>query len=173
MKSLILMCILSFGFSVNVYIVPHSHNDAGWLETVDFYYSANCNKTLNNMFTLLSEHDSVKFCWSEVVFLQMWLKEHPEKKPLMEEFIRSGRFEIIGGGWVQNDEALMDFELLIRQMRSGLDYLSETLSVENVKIAWQLDTFGHSSLNAAVWERMGFNTLVFARIDEIYKANFI
>ena len=90
-----------------VFVVPHSHNDVGWLVTIDECYIRYCKHILNNVFDLLNSRPTLKFCWSEMVFLSMWLEEYPEKKTILADLIQQNRFEIIGGGWVQNDEALL------------------------------------------------------------------
>ena len=166
-----LICILATVQSAvtKVFVVPHSHNDAGWLVDVQQSYSKYCRFTLDNIFMILEKVPSFKFCWSEMIFLSMWLEENPSQKEKLKEYIKAGRFEIVGGGWVQNDEALPDFELVIRQMETGFDYLKQELGVNKVKIGWQLDPFGHSSLTASLWEKMGFDVMVVARIDEFLK----
>ena len=159
--------------SIEVFIVPHSHNDPGWNESIDWYYTNFTRDILNNVITLLKENPLFKFSWAETIFLSMWLKENPDQKSLLKSFITQKRFEIVGGGWVQNDEALVDFELVIRQMELGHSYLKEELNVTNIKIGWQIDPFGHSSLTPALFEKMGFEALVMSRIDARYLVAFI
>jgi alpha-mannosidase len=121
------------------------------------------------MMKMLKTIPSLKYCWSEIVFLKWWLEEYPENIPILKDLIKSKRFEIVGGGWVQNDDALPDFELTLRQMETGLEYINKTLGVSQVNIGWQLDPFGHSSMIPVLWEKMGFEALVVARIDYQYK----
>ena len=64
-----------------------------------------------------------------------------------------------------NDEALTDFEGVTRQMVAGHRFFNATLGVDTIKVAWQLDPFGHSSLTPALFERMGFEYLVMSRIS--------
>ena len=58
-------------------------------------------------------------------------------------------------------------------MELGFKYLKEELGLDRVKVGWQLDPFGHSSLTAALWERMGFESVVFARLTENDRVFFI
>ena len=155
--------------SLNIFMVPHSHIDTGWLKTVDNYYNDSALNILQNMLQLFEEFPDFKFVWSEAVFLQRFLSEFPESIPRLKQLIAEGRLEIVGGGWVMNDEALVDFEVVTRQMVAGHRFFKNVLGVTNITTAWQLDPFGHSSLTPALFEKMGFKYLVISRIHRDYK----
>ena len=159
--------------SLNVFLVPHTHIDAGWIDTPDHYYSIYASPILNNIIRLLDEFPRCKFVWSEAVFLHRFLSEFPASIPKLKQFIAEGRLEIVGGGWVMNDEALVDFEGVTRQIIAGHRFFKEALGVENITVAWQLDSFGHSSLTPALFEKMGFKYLVMSRIHGEYKVQYI
>ena len=158
--------------SLNIHIVPHTHIDAGWVVTPDRYYIEYASPILTNLMTLLCEFPDFKFVWSEAIFLKRFLSEYPKYIPWIKRFIESGRFEIVGGGWIMNDEALVDFEGVTRQMTAGHRFFKDVLGVENITVAWQLDPFGHSSLTPALFEKMGFEYLVMSRIHGDYKVTF-
>ena len=170
---LFITLFLSAVCRIKVFIILHSHCDVGWLKTVDKYYEEQTRSILENMIKLLSDDPELKFSWSEISFLSKYLSEFPEQKPVLSDLIRSGRLKIVGGGWAQHDEALPDFDLILRQMQAGFTYLRENLNVTKVKVAWQLDPFGHSSLTAALMSKMGFETLVFSRIEDNHRVSFM
>ena len=155
--------------SINIFIVPHSHIDTGWLKTVDQYYEDHACKILKNMLSLLNDYPESKFVWSEAVFLHRFLLDFPHAIPRLKYYLSSGRLEIVGGGWVMHDESLVDFEAATRQILAGHRFFRNTLGVSNITVAWQLDPFGHSSLTPALFEQMGFKHLVMARIHDDYK----
>ena len=120
-------------YALEVFIVPHSHNDVGWLKTVDQYYESKTRDILNNLYDILQSDPVMKFCWAESAYLSMWLTEYPEKKQGIKKLINEGRLEIIGGGWTQNDEAMPDFELVVRQMEDGYNFLRKELNITKIK----------------------------------------
>lgn len=161
--------LLSVVCATNVYFVPHSHIDVGWIDITSYYYTEHGLKIMNTMLQLLEENETRKFCWSEAFFIEQWLRDYPEIKPRLRKLVEEGRLEIAGGGWVMNDEALTDFESVARQIEAGHNYLRTELGAGPIKVAWQLDPFGHSTLTPALYQKLGFEYLVMSRIDGTYR----
>jgi hypothetical protein len=46
--------------------MPHSHNDPGWLKTVEGYFATATKNILNNIVNKLTLHTNMTFIWSEV-----------------------------------------------------------------------------------------------------------
>jgi alpha-mannosidase len=155
--------------SSKVFFVPHSHIDVGWINVANYYYTEHCSKILSTVIQLLEEDPRRKFAWSESYWISEYIKEHPDSKARLKNLIDSGQIEIVGGGWVQHDEALTDFESIAKQFEHGHSFLKEEFNISSPTVAWQLDPFGHSSLTPAILEKFGFKNLVMGRIDASYK----
>lgn len=49
-----------------LFVVPHSHCDPGWLKPFDNYYNNYVRFILGNVITLLKENPDRRFVWSEM-----------------------------------------------------------------------------------------------------------
>ena len=68
--------IETFGRSLlKVILMPHSHNDPGWVKTLDTYYQGQTKKILNVIVDNLHGHPKRKFVWAETIFLNMWFND--------------------------------------------------------------------------------------------------
>ena len=155
---LFLFVILSFkNISCNeqivVHVVPHSHDDAGWLWTFDEYYygrnnSEKCVKcVLDSTLNSLLINENRTFVEVEIAFFSKWYNVlSEERKSLVKALVKSGRWEFANGGWVMHDEATTYYQHLLDNMRLGLQFLRSEFNI-TVETSWFIDPFGHSAAN--------------------------
>ncbi|EFA80357.1 alpha-mannosidase [Heterostelium album PN500] len=148
------------GQGVTVLFIPHSHCDPGWLSTFNEYFEQQVIDILNNVVQLLVQDSTRTFVWSEI----WWDIADELTKVRVKLLISNGQLEFIGGGWVQNDEAVAQMDDVIDQITEGLQWLKRTLNV-NVEYGWQIDPFGHSSLTPMILSRAQFKGIIGNRIN--------
>ena len=88
--------------------MPHSHNDPGWVKTLDVYYQGQTKIILNTIVDSLTGHPNRKFIWAETIFLNMWFDDESvsaSRKANFKELLKNGQIEIVTGGWVMTEEA--------------------------------------------------------------------
>ena len=58
--------------SLNVHLICHSHDDVGWLSTVDQYYTEQVQYIIDSVISALGENPERKFIYVEQAFFQRW-----------------------------------------------------------------------------------------------------
>ncbi|XP_019447419.1 PREDICTED: alpha-mannosidase At3g26720-like isoform X8 [Lupinus angustifolius] len=159
---------------INVHLVPHSHDDVGWLKTVDQYYVGSNNSirgacvqnVLDSVISALLEDKNRKFIYVEMAFFQRWWRQQSKaKKTKVKELVDSGQLEFINGGMCMHDEATPHYIDLIDQTTLGHQFIKEEFG-KTPRVGWQIDPFGHSAVQAyLLGAELGFDSLFFARID--------
>ena len=119
-----------------IHVVCHTHDDPGWLWTLDDYYmgtdhcKVSVKRILDNMVVSLSNKKDRKFSYVEMSFFKRWYDKQTEQiKQKVKDFIKEGRLEIINGGWVMHDEAGSYYKHSIDNMRLGLKFLKEEFNI--------------------------------------------
>ncbi|GFS34385.1 glycosyl hydrolase family 38 protein [Actinidia rufa] len=159
---------------INVHLVPHSHDDVGWLKTVDQYYvgannsirGACVQNVLDSVISALLEDKNRKFVYVEVAFFQRWWRQQSEiLKIKVKQLVNSGQLEFINGGMCMHDEATPHYIDLIDQTTLGHQFIKKEFG-QKPRVGWQIDPFGHSAVQAyLLGAELGFDSLFFARID--------
>ncbi|XP_047310058.1 alpha-mannosidase At3g26720-like [Impatiens glandulifera] len=159
---------------INVHLVPHSHDDVGWLKTVDQYYTGSNNSirgacvqnVLDSTISALLEDKNRKFIYVEMAFFQRWWRQQSETlKTKVKELVKSGQLEFINGAMCMHDEATTHYIDLIDQTTLGHQFIEKEFG-QRPRVGWQIDPFGHSAVQAyLLGAELGFDSLFFARID--------
>ncbi|XP_076073575.1 lysosomal alpha-mannosidase-like [Mytilus galloprovincialis] len=160
---------------LNVHLVPHTHDDVGWLKTVDQYFYGEKNNIqragvqyiLDSVVQELLQDPSKRFIYVEIAFFARWLNEQNDiMRHAVKGLVNSGRLEFILGGWCMNDEATTHYNAIIDQHALGFEFLRQNFGeCGRPRVAWQIDPFGHSREQASLFAQMGFDGLFFGRAD--------
>uniref|UniRef100_A0A674HCC0 Lysosomal alpha-mannosidase n=1 Tax=Taeniopygia guttata TaxID=59729 RepID=A0A674HCC0_TAEGU len=147
---------------LNVHLVPHSHDDVGWLKTVDQYYYGGAAEPgpargvqyiLDSVVAQLATNPSRRFVYAEVAFLARWWRQQDQAtRRLVRELVQEGRLELVGGGWCMSDEAAAHYGAALEQMALGRRFLRRLFGACGMpRVAWQIDPFGHARELAATF----------------------
>uniref|UniRef100_A0A2A4JU30 Alpha-mannosidase n=1 Tax=Heliothis virescens TaxID=7102 RepID=A0A2A4JU30_HELVI len=166
---------------LNVHIVPHTHDDVGWLKTVDQYYYGSKNSIqkagvqyiLDSVIKELWEDPKRRFIYVETAFFwKWWVRQTPATQSKVHTLVNQGRLQMVGGAWSMNDEAASHYQSTIDQFTWGLKKLNQTFGhCGRPRVGWQIDPFGHSREFASLLSMMGYDGLFLGRIDYQDKRN--
>ena len=168
-------CSLGQSGMINVHLVPHTHDDVGWLKTVDqYYYGANQDEQnakvqyiLDTVVDELEKDAARRFVYVEIAYFWRWWNEQTEeRKQSVRDLVAQGRMEFVIGAWCMNDEATTYYTDMIDQQTLGFRFiLDEFGSCARPRAAWQVDPFGHSREQASLFAQFGFDGLFLGRVD--------
>lgn len=159
---------------LNIHISAHTHNDIGWLKTIDQYYYGDkrdidmrggVQYILDNVVSELYRDPKKRFIYVEMGFFKRWWNQQDtDTQNILKQLLANGQFEFINGGYCMNDEAAVYYEDSIDQMTLGHQFLLQTFNYIP-EIGWHIDPFGHANAQASLFAQMGFKAFFFGRID--------
>ncbi|KAL7032260.1 hypothetical protein ACKWTF_007269 [Chironomus riparius] len=156
-------------FPLKVFILPHSHTDPGWLQTFTSYYNTQTKKILDLVVEKLTEHQDMRFIWTEISFLDLWWKHATAvQQKALTNLVKSGRLEIMTGGWVMTDEANVHLYAMLDQLIEGHQWVKSKFDVAP-KVGWSIDPFGQGSTVPHLLAKSGFDGAIIQRIHYNWK----
>ncbi|CAK9013700.1 3-1, partial [Durusdinium trenchii] len=155
-----------------IHIVPHSHVDAGWTDTMDATFEASVGTILHKVLEQLDNDLKRRFVWSEVLLFKRWYEGLPQsERQRVKRAVNEGQLEFVGGGLVEHDEALSTMHGAMEQLSVGHEWLEKHLGVRP-RVAWQIDSAGHSDVTPGLLSAMGFDALIINRVHYRVKQQF-
>jgi alpha-mannosidase len=140
------------------HLTGNSHIDAAWLwpwtETVDVV-----RRTFGTALQLMNEYPGYTFTQSAAAYNEWLADKYPSMNAEIKKRIQEGRWEIVGGMWVEPDLNLPDGESLVRQLLVGKRWYKQAYGVD-VRIGWNPDSFGYNWQLPQIYKKSGIDYFV-------------
>jgi alpha-mannosidase len=144
------------------YLNGNSHIDSAWLwpwsETVEAV-----RRTFGTATQLMREYPDYTFTQSAAQHSEWIVEKYPEINDEIKKRIKEGRWEIVGGMWVEPDLNMPDGESLVRQLLVGQRYFKQQYGVET-RIGWNPDSFGYTWQLPQIYKKSGLDYFVTAKL---------
>ncbi|XP_075050593.1 epididymis-specific alpha-mannosidase [Mixophyes fleayi] len=155
-----------------VFVIPHSHMDVGWVYTVQESMHAYAANVYTTIVEELMRAKQRTFIVVEQEFFRLWWDSVAGdlQKKQVHQLVEEGRLEFIIGGQVMHDEAVTAVDDQILQLTEGHGFLYETFGVRP-RFSWHVDPFGASATTPTLFAMSGFHAHLISRIDYDSKAH--
>jgi alpha-mannosidase len=144
--------------SATFHLTGNSHIDAAWLwpstETVDVV-----RRTFGTALQLMNEYPGYTYTQSAAQYNEWMAQKYPDMNAEIKKRIQEGRWEVVGGMWVEPDLNMPDGESLVRQLLVGKRWYKQAYGVD-VRIGWNPDSFGYTWQLPQIYKKSGVDYFV-------------
>ncbi len=142
--------------------IGNSHIDMAWLwpwtETVEVV-----RNTFQSVLDLMREYPDFKFTMSSARTYEWIQEKYPDMFEQIKQRVKEGRWEVIGGMWVEPDLNMPDGESLVRQILVGKRYFQKNFGAD-IKIGWNPDSFGYNWQLPQIYKKSGIDYFVTSKL---------
>lgn len=139
-------------------LTGNSHIDAAWLwpwtETVDVV-----RRTFSTALQLMDEYPQYTYTQSAAAYSEWICDKYPVECQEIRDRVKQGRWELVGGMWVEPDLNMPSGESLVRQILVGKRYFQKEFGVD-VRIGWNPDSFGYNWQLPQIYKKSGIDYFV-------------
>ena len=140
------------------HLTGNSHIDAAWLwpwtETVDVV-----RRTFGTALQLMDEYPDYTYTQSALQY-NVWMAEkYPDMNAEIAKRIKEGRWEVLGGMWVEPDLNMPGGESLVRQLLIGQRTMKQLYGV-TTRVGWNPDSFGYNWQLPQIYKKSGIDYFV-------------
>lgn len=147
-----------------IHIIGYSHIDAAWL----WPWRDGADEALNTFRSALNRMiETPDFCYSHSSSAHYrWVQRaDPAMFAEIQERVKEGRWEVIGGWPVEPDCNIPSAESFVRDSLYGKEYCRQNLGAD-VSIGFNPDSFGHAAGLPTLLKRAGYGYYSFMRPQE-------
>jgi alpha-mannosidase len=136
----------------------NAHIDSAWLwpwtETVDVV-----RRTFSTALQLMNEYPGYVFTQSAAVYNDWMAEKYPDINNEIAKRIKEGRWEVVGGMWVEPDLNMPDGESTARSLLIGKRWYQQHYGVD-VRVGWNPDSFGYNWQLPQIYKKSGVDYFV-------------
>ncbi len=129
---------------IDIAAAGHSHIDVAWLWTLG-QTRRKVGRTFHTVLRLMEQFPEFCFTQSQPQLYDYMLQDYPALFESVKERVKEGRWEVIGGMWVEADCNISGPESLARQFVLGRSFFRKHFGPDaESPVMWLPDVFGYS-----------------------------
>ncbi|WP_428939392.1 glycoside hydrolase family 38 C-terminal domain-containing protein [Fontivita pretiosa] len=143
------------------HLIPNAHLDPVWL----WDWREGLNEgltTCRTILDLMDEDQQLTFIRGETAIYEHIERTDPPTFARIRNYVKSGRWDPVGGTVIQPDTNLPDAETLAKHFTHGQRYLLSRFGRIS-RVAWAADSFGHSAGLPQILRACGIEYFAFTR----------
>ncbi|WP_148629738.1 alpha-mannosidase [Bacillus sp. E214] len=144
-------------------MVGQSHIDLAWLWPMKEAVRK-CSRTFSTMSTLLDENPNFTYAQSQPQAYAFVKEYYPDIYQRVKKHISDGRWEIVGGMWVEPDLNIPSGESLVRQLLYGMKFYKDEFG-QQPRIEWLPDTFGYCASLPQLLKKAGLEYFMTTKMN--------
>src|SRR5919202_6369544 len=144
-----------------LHMIGNAHIDPVWLWQWPEGYQE-VRATFESALARMDEYPEFVFTSNSILFFA-WIEEHdPELFERIRARVAEGRWQVVGGWWLEPDCNIPSGESLVRHALYGQRYLRERFGITATTGA-NFDSFGHSATIPQLLRKSGMDSYIFLR----------
>ncbi len=144
-----------------LHMIGNAHIDPVWLwQWPEGFHEVRA--TFRSALDRMNEYDDFIFVSSSAAYYEWIEKNDPGMFAEIRQRVAEGRWNVVGGWWIQPDCNLPGGESFVRQALYGQRYFKEKLGV-TATVGYNVDSFGHHAMLPQLLKKSGLNFYVFMR----------
>jgi len=149
---------------VDIVGIGHAHIDVAWLWTLA-QTRRKCGRSFSNVLRMMDDYPDYVFSQSQPQLYKYTEEDYPEIFDGIKRRVQDGRWEVMGGTWVEPDCNTTGAESLARQFLLGRQYFRDKFGEAETPVMWLPDTFGFAGSLPQLIRQSGLNWFVTSKIS--------
>jgi len=157
-----LVPVAEFVHRFTLYLDANAHIDAAWLwrskETIMV-----CRNTFSSVMNMMAVRPDFTYTQSSAAYYDWIERLYPELFRQIQKRVKDGRWEVIGGMWVEPDCNIPSGESWARHLMYAKKYFRTKLGA-SVTIGWNPDSFGYNLNMPSFYRNAGIDAFITQKI---------
>ncbi|MFN3143918.1 MAG: alpha-mannosidase [Paracoccaceae bacterium] len=150
---------------ITLHGVGHAHMDVAYLWPMAQIRQKNA-RTYSNVLRLMERHEDFRFSHTQPQLYAWTEQDHPEIFEGIRARVAEGRWEVLGGMWVEPDANMPGPEALVRQILLARRYCESRFGKDaETPVLWLPDTFGFPGCLPQLMKQAGLKWFVTNKVN--------